>query len=213
MVIPSTHTVFFAQVTKICRFELLGGRFGCPEKGRLVVDGKERGDLLGAGVLGDSLGTLGDSVLGKLSGEEEPDSGLDLPRGDGGPLVVVCKTAGLSSNTLKQVVDKRVHDAHGLGGDTGVRVHLLQDLVDVDGIRLLPLLVLLLLIALGDSLGGLAGLGSSFSRGLGRHGELIFTGIFSLFNWRLRIRLRITHRFLSLIGRPAQGADPELEYK
>ena len=133
--------------------------------------GKERGDLLGASVLGDSLGTLGDSVLGKLSGEEEPDSGLDLPRGDGGPLVVVCKTAGLSSNTLKQVVDKRVHDAHGLGGDTGVRVHLLQDLVDVDGIRLLPLLVLLLLIALGDSLGGLAGLGSSFSRGLGRHGD------------------------------------------
>ena len=60
--------------------------------------------------------------------------------------------------------------AHGLGEHASVGVDLLQDLVDVDGVRLLPLLVLLLLIALGDSLGGLAGLGSSFSRGLGRHG-------------------------------------------
>ena len=142
----------------------------------MVVVGEAGENLLGAGVLGDSLGTLGDSVLGKLSGEEEPDSGLDLPRGDGGPLVVVSKTAGLGSNTLKQVVDKRVHDAHGLGGDTSVRVHLLQDLVDVDGVRLLPLLVPFLLVALGNSLGGLAGLGSSFSRGLGRHGdELVST--------------------------------------
>ena len=142
----------------------------------MVVVGEAGENLLGAGVLGDSLGTLGDSVLGKLSGEEEPDSGLDLPGGDGGPLVVVSKTAGLSSNTLKQVVDKGVHDAHGLGGDTSVGVHLLQDLVDVDGVRLLPLLVPFLLVALGNSLGGLARLGSSFSRGLGRHGdELVST--------------------------------------
>ena len=28
-------------------------------------------------------------MLGELSGEQEPDSGLDLPRGDGGPLVVL----------------------------------------------------------------------------------------------------------------------------
>ena len=120
----------------------------------MVVVGEAGENLLGAGVLGDSLGTLGDSVLGKLSGEEEPDSGLDLPRGDGGPLVVVCKTAGLGSNTLKQVVDKRVHDAHGLGGDTSVRVHLLQYLVDVDGKRLSPLGFPLFLVSLGDGLGG-----------------------------------------------------------
>ena len=45
--------------------------------------------LLGAGVLGDGLGALRDGVLGQLSGQEEPDGGLDLPGGDGGPLVVV----------------------------------------------------------------------------------------------------------------------------
>ena len=117
--------------------------------------------LLGAGVLGDSLGSLRDGVLGQLTGQEEPDSSLDLPGGDGGPLVVVGKTAGLSSDALKEIIDKGVHDAHGLGGDTGIGVHLLENLVDVDGIRFLPLLVLLLLVTLGNSLGGLScGLGS-----------------------------------------------------
>ena len=111
-------------------------------------------------LLGDSLGSLGDGVLGQLTGEEEPDSSLDLPGGDGGPLVVVGKLGGLSSDPCEQVVDKGAHDAHGLGGDTSVWVHLLQDLVDVDGIGFLPFLAPLLLIALDDSFGGLA---SSFS--------------------------------------------------
>ena len=39
----------------------------------------------------------------------------------------------------------RVHDAHGLGGYTCIRVHLLQYLLDVDGVGLvhlgLPLIV------------------------------------------------------------------------
>ena len=70
--------------------------------------------LLGAGVLGDSLGALRDSMLGKLSRQQEPHRGLDLTRGDGGPFVVVGKAAGLSSNALKEVIDKGVHDAHGL---------------------------------------------------------------------------------------------------
>ena len=112
--------------------------------------------LLGAGVFGDSLGSLRDSMLGKLSREEEPHRGLDLTGGDGRPLVVVGKTAGLSSNTLKEVINKGVHDGHGLGGDTSIRVDLLENLVDVDGIRFLPLLFLLLLVSLGDSLGGLS---------------------------------------------------------
>ena len=108
-------------------------------------------------------------MLGQLSGQEEPDSGLDLPGGDGGPCVGVGELAGLCGDALKQVVDKRVHDAHGLGRDTGVGVHLLEDLVDVDGIGLLPLALPLLLVPFGDGLGGLARLGSSLSRGLGRH--------------------------------------------
>ena len=73
-------------------------------------------------------------MLGQFSGQEKPDSSLDLPRGDGGPLVVVGQLASLGSNTLEQVIDERVHDAHGLGGDTGIGVHLLEDLVDVYGI-------------------------------------------------------------------------------
>ena len=119
--------------------------------------------LLGAGVLGDSLGALRDGVLGELTGEEEPDSGLDLAGGDGGPLVVVSQTAGLGGDPLEQVVDERVHDGHGLGGDSSVGVDLLQHLVDVDSVGLLPLSLLLLLVTLGDGLGGLAGLLGSFS--------------------------------------------------
>ena len=46
-------------------------------------------DLLGAGVLGDSLGALRDSVLSQLTGEQKPDGSLDLAGGDGATLVVV----------------------------------------------------------------------------------------------------------------------------
>ena len=126
-------------------------------------------DLLGAGVLGHSLSSLRDGVLGQLSGQEKPDRCLDLPGGDGGPLVVVSQTGGLSSDPLEDVVDERVHDAHGLGGDTGVGVDLLQHLVDVDGIGLLPLSLLLLLVTLGDGFLGFARLLGSLSGGFGRH--------------------------------------------
>ena len=47
---------------------------------------------------------------------------------------------------------------------------MINYLVDVDGIRLLPLALPLLLVPLGDRLRSLARLGSSFSRCLGRHG-------------------------------------------
>ena len=123
--------------------------------------------LLGAGVLGDGLGALRDGVLGELTGEEKPDSGLDLARGDGGPLVVVSQTGGLGGDPLEQVIDKRVHDAHGLGRDSGVRVDLLQHLVDVDGVRFLSLLLLFLV---SGSTGGLSltrllrALGGNFGR-------------------------------------------------
>ena len=99
------------------------------------------------------------------------------------PLVVVGQLARLSSNPLEKVIHERIHDGHGLGRHTGVGVHLLQNLqqqgiagkkeelylVDVDGIRFFPLALPLLLVALGDSLGGFAGLGGGFSRSLGWH--------------------------------------------
>ena len=125
-------------------------------------------NLLGAGVLGDGLGTFRDGVFGQFSGEEEPDSSLDLPGSDGGPLVVVGQFGSLGSDTLEEIIDERVHDAHGLGGDTGIGVHLLQHLVDVDGIRFLTL-VLAFLSVLSNGLGGLAGFLGSLSRGFGGH--------------------------------------------
>ena len=126
--------------------------------------------LLGAGVLGDGLGTFRDGVLGQFTGEQEPDGGLNLPGGDGGPLVVVGQTGSLGSDALENVVDEGVHDAHGLGGDSGVGVDLLQHLVDVNSVGLLPLAVLLL-VSLGDVLLGLAGLLGSLSGGFGGHVE------------------------------------------
>ena len=81
-------------------------------------------------------------MLGKFSGQQQPDGGLDLPGGDGRPLVVVGELGGLSSDPLEDVVDERVHDAHGLGRDSSVGVNLFQDFVDVDGVGLLPLLSL-----------------------------------------------------------------------
>ena len=99
-------------------------------------------------------------MLGQLSGEEKSHGSLDLPRSDGASLVVVSKTAGFSRDTLEDVVHERVHDRHSLGGDTGVRVDLLQHLVDVDGVRFLPP-PLLLLVPCADSL-GLAGFLGAF---------------------------------------------------
>ena len=41
--------------------------------------------LLGAGVLGDSLGSFRHGVLGQLARQEQFDSSLDLARSDGRP--------------------------------------------------------------------------------------------------------------------------------
>ena len=66
-------------------------KWGGPDKSRFVVVA-EADCLLGAGVLGDSLGSLGHGVLGQFTGEEETDSSLNLPGGDGGAPVVVGET-------------------------------------------------------------------------------------------------------------------------
>ena len=85
-------------------------------------------------------------MLGQLSWEVQSHSRLHFPTGDGVFLVVVSQSGGLAGNPLKDIVHKRVHDAHGLGGDASVWVHLLQHLVDVDGVRLLTGLSPLLLL-------------------------------------------------------------------
>ena len=139
---------------------LLG--IGCsPKKGYC---GGKRGDLshflLGAGVLGDSLGALRHGVLGQLTRQQQTNSSLDLATGDGGTLVVVGQTGGFSGDSLEDIVDKAVHDGHSLAADASVGVHLLQHLVDVDSVAFLPL-PLALLVAGANSL-GLAGLLGTF---------------------------------------------------
>jgi hypothetical protein len=42
-------------------------------------------------------------VLGKLTGEDQTNGGLNFPRGDGGLLVVGSKLGGLSGDTLEDV--------------------------------------------------------------------------------------------------------------
>nr|XP_008506085.1 PREDICTED: LOW QUALITY PROTEIN: uncharacterized protein LOC103541129 [Equus przewalskii] len=73
--------------------------------------------LLGAGVLGDSLGALGHGVLCQLPGQQQAHGRLDLPGGDGRALVVMRQARRLARDALEDVVDERVHDAHGLGRD------------------------------------------------------------------------------------------------
>ena len=77
----------------------------------------------------------------------ESHSSLDLTAGDGVLLVVVGQAGRLGGYSLEDVVDERVHDAHGLGGDASVGVDLLHDLVDVDGVALLAELLLLALLS------------------------------------------------------------------
>ena len=78
-------------------------------------------------------------MFGQFTGEEQSDSGLDLSGRDGLALVVMSEAGSLSCDPLEDVVHERVHDRHSLGADPGVGVHLLQDFVDVDGVRFLPL--------------------------------------------------------------------------
>ena len=72
-------------------------------------------------------------MLSELTGEEETDGGLDFAGGESVLLVVSDEAGGLGGALLEDVVDEGVHDAHGLLGDTGLGVDLLEDSVDVDG--------------------------------------------------------------------------------
>jgi len=90
------------------------------------------------GKLGDSLGAFRHGVLGEFTRQDETDRGLDFAGGHRRLLVVSGEARGFGGDLLEDVVDERVHDGHRLGGDTGVRVDLLEHLVDVDlvGFRL-----------------------------------------------------------------------------
>jgi hypothetical protein len=113
--------------------------------------------LLARLVFGDGLGTFRDGVLGQLTRENQTNRCLDFARRDGGTLVVGSELGSLGGDSLENVVDKRVHDGHGLVGDTSFRVDLLQDLVDVGRVSLFSRLLLDGFGVLGLLLCGLCG--------------------------------------------------------
>lgn len=125
--------------------------------------------LLGAGVLGNSLGSLRDSVLGKFTWQQQTHRRLNLAARDGGSLVVMRQARRFRCDPLEDVVHEAVHDGHGLARNAGVRVDLLEHLVDVDGEAFLPAALLLLLVRGADILLGLAGLLDGFTARLRRH--------------------------------------------
>ena len=90
------------------------------------------------------------------------------------------QTRSFRGDPLEQVVDERVHDGHGLGADAGVGMNLLEDLVDVDSVRLLALGLASLLVTLGGSLGWLLNLLGNFSGSFGRHVETELEGRLSM---------------------------------
>ena len=92
--------------------------------------------LLGGREFGDSLGSLGNGVLGKLSRQHKSDRGLDFSGRKGGLLVVLGELSSLTGDSLEDVVDEGVHDGHTFLGDSGIRVDLFQDLVDVGRVTL-----------------------------------------------------------------------------
>ena len=66
-------------------------------------------NLFGAGVFSYSFSAFTDGVLGKFTRKQKPDGGLDLPGGDGRPLVVVSKTGSFSGDALEDVKIGRAH--------------------------------------------------------------------------------------------------------
>lgn len=122
----------------------------------------ERNNLLGAGVFSDSLGAFTHSVLRQFSRQQKPDSSLDFPGSDCWAFIVVSQTRCLSSDTLKDIVDKAIHYAHSFAGYSGIWMYLLQYFIDVNSVTFLPL-PLLLLISLADVLLSLSGLLHSFA--------------------------------------------------
>jgi hypothetical protein len=71
-------------------------------------------------------------MSGEFSGKDELDCGLNLTGRKGSSFVESDELGSFSGDSVKSVMNERVHDVHGFLGNTNVGVHLLEDLVDVD---------------------------------------------------------------------------------
>ena len=77
-------------------------------------------------------------MLRKFSREQKTHRSLDFARRDGLSLVVVGQSRCFTSDTLEDIVDERVHDAHRSAGYSNIGVDLLQDSVDESAVALFP---------------------------------------------------------------------------
>ena len=109
-------------------------------------------------------------MLGKFTGQQEPDGGLYLAARDRRTFVVMGESRRLGGYALEDVVDETVHDAHRLRRDTSIGVDLFQYFVDVDRVALLPP-ALLLLVALRYVLLGLSGFLGRFTASFRWHDD------------------------------------------
>ncbi len=90
---------------------------------------------LAGGELGHSLCSFRDSVLWELSRKNQTDRSLNLARRNGWLFVVAGQIGGFVRNLVEDIIDERVHDGHGLGGNSSVWVNLFQHLVDINLVR------------------------------------------------------------------------------
>ena len=102
-------------------------------------------NLFAAGVLGNCFGAFRHSMFCKFTRQEETNCCLDFARWNCLFLVLKRQSRSFRSNSLEDVVHEGVHDAHGLGWYTNIRMDLLQNVVDVDSIGLLSSSLSLLL--------------------------------------------------------------------
>nr|XP_023411459.1 uncharacterized protein LOC100664283 [Loxodonta africana] len=124
---------------------------------RAFIHFMARGKLFSLRIANPASSGTRHRVLGQLPGQQQTHGRLDLPGCDGRALVVMCQARCLARDTLEDVIDKGVHDAHGLGRNACVRVDLLQHLVDVDRVALLAAalaFLAILLLRLGHRLLG-----------------------------------------------------------
>jgi len=75
-------------------------------------------------------------MLGEFSWKNQTHSRLNLSRGKRMSSRVAGKSSGFRSNTFKDIINERIHDAHSRLGDSSLRVYLSQDFVDVGRVSL-----------------------------------------------------------------------------
>ncbi|KAK9058624.1 hypothetical protein SSX86_023466 [Deinandra increscens subsp. villosa] len=82
----------------------------------------------------------------QLPGQHQPHRRLNLPRSNRRLLIIPREPRTLLRKLLENIVNKRVHNPHRLARDPDIRMNLLQNLKDVNLVRLHALLVPLLFL-------------------------------------------------------------------